>query len=153
MTKLNWDRVQAENRIRRNGFTYAYDAIFPSNRHVVPDRVLKAEKKKNLTTSKIQKPKKLPSFLASGPNKIDQAGLHEFLYDQLTQMKTHNNWTKLFQILRELPPKIRVSVISWIEQYSPWLVIIKGKQPIRLIRRKSGEYKLPEAREFPYWAK
>lgn len=150
MTKFNWDRVQAENRIRRNGFTYAIDAMYPSERPVLSDRALKARKKQNAVSSK-RLSKKKSAFLALGPNKIDKTGLHEFLCAQLEQINIHNNWTKLLLVLRELPTRIRPSVISWIEHYSPWLVTMKGKHPARLIRRKNGEYKLAEAKQFPYW--
>lgn len=153
MTKFDWERVQAENRVRRRGYTFVYDDLYPSDSPVLSDRVLANRKKKQEAPNKIQRLKKLPSFLAQGPQKINSYELHEFLCEQIDQLEKHNNWTKLFQVLIELPPRIRMPVISWIEDFSPWVVTLKGKQPIRLRRRKKGEYRVQAARQSPYWTK
>ena len=139
MTKFNWDRVHAENLVKKNGFTYAIDALYPSDRPLISDRALKPREKSDKVISKIPNLEKVPDFLI---NKVDPFGLHDFLCQQVEQIEAHGNWTKLFQVLRELPAKIRSPVVSWIELYSPWVVLIEKKQLVRLIKKKDGEYKL-----------
>lgn len=150
MTKLNWERVQVENRVIRNGSTAAYDALYPC------EQVVRRDSKK-ITATKTPAPKitglrKLPDFLKVKSVDIDRSKLHDFLCEELKLMQKHNNWVKLFQTLCVLPPKTQVSVAAWVRQYSPWTLQSKNNRPIKFTKSKSSNYNLEDAEANPYWA-
>ncbi len=150
MTKLNWERVQVENRVIKNGSTAAYDALYPC------EQVARRDSAK-ITANRNHVPKtaglrKLPDFLKVKSVDIDQSKLHSFLCEELKLIQKHNNWVKLFQTLCVLPPKTRASVASWVRRYSPWALQSKNNRPIKFTKSKTANYNLEEAEANPYWA-
>lgn len=149
MTRFNWERVQVENRVIRNGSTAAYDALYPC------EQVVRRDNKKITATKppipKITGLRKLPDFLKVKSVDIDRVKLHDFLCDELKLMQKHNNWSKLFQTLCVLPPKTRVSVASWVQRHSPWTLQSKNNRPIKFTKRKFSNYNLEDAEANPYW--
>jgi hypothetical protein len=150
VTKLNWERVQVENRIIKNGSTAAYDALYPC------EQVMRRDSKKITATKtpvpKVSNSRKLPDFLKVKSVAIDQSKLHDFLCEELYLMQKHNNWSKLFQTLCVLPPKSRVRVAAWVQRYSPWVLQSKNNRPIKFTKNKFSNYNLEDAGANPYWA-